>query len=345
MRRGLTLVEILIALVLFGVVITVVGALVHYSAATYMGVQKELGEGSSQGMRFFDTVMQRVMRAKKTQIRDDNKTLVITYKQDKQEINALITLEGDTIVYYPREGNAEKQVLASGVKGVEFTHDFQMERDWTVGNPVPDGVWAPVYYYNSKGPERVAVDVEFVNPFDAGKTVHMRTAVVPRLASATQERVAWLSPALQGRLMEVQEIANTLYAAVQARYVAMHTPAGVQAIDPATIMVAVPLNLRVKLQQQMGKEIMFMGDVLPGTINGSYAMQMNKAYGGGVIFAEDQIEEAKQRINAGSEAWYEAEVKRLAPVFDDARKRGVDLSDWKAVWELLRVTARGRLGT
>jgi len=53
MKRGLTLVEVLVALVLFSIVLVVVQALLRYSAATYMEVEKELSEGSSTGMRFF----------------------------------------------------------------------------------------------------------------------------------------------------------------------------------------------------------------------------------------------------------------------------------------------------
>lgn len=344
MKKGLTLVEVLVALVLFGIVMAVVGALLNYSAKTYHGVEKELGEGSSEGTRFFDTVVQRVMRAKKTEIRDNNQTLIITYKKDSALENAVITLEGDKLVYYPKEGAPQKQYLASNVRSVDFSHDFQMQREWTVGNPVPDGISAPVYYYNSVGPARVAIDVEFENPADKTKTVHMRTAVVPRLASATQERVAWLSPALVGKLEELKEIGNKLYARVQTEYVALHTPSRIQKIEPTMIMVAVPLNMRPQLQQQIGKQVLFMGDVLAGTITGYYAMQMNKSYGGGFIFGLDQIEAAKQRILDGHEEWYEIEVKRLAPGFEEAVKNGTDLADWKAVWELLRVTAADRLG-
>jgi len=110
-------------------------------------------------------------------------------------------------------------------------------------------------------------------------------------------------------------------------------------------MVAVPLNLRYKLEEQLGKQIMFMGDVLPDMVDGHYAMKMNPAYGGGVIMDTEQIAAARHRIIEGKESWYEIETKRLGPVFDDIVKKGVNLSDWRAVWESLQVIARSRLGT
>jgi len=289
MKRGLTLVEVLVALVLFSIVLVVVQALLRYSAATYMEVEKELSEGSSTGMRFFDTAMHRIIRAQSTEIRDNNKTLVITYKKNKGKANALIKLEGNNLVYYPQEGMAEKQYIATNVKDVKFTHDSQRQTSWVEGNPVPDGIAAPVYYYTATGPARVAIDVELQSPLNKSETTHMRTAAVPRLASLTQEKVAWLSPVVEGRVEELKEIDQKLYARILTEYVAMHAPSGVQKIEPTIIMVAVPLNLRYKLEEQLGKQIMFMGDVLPDMVDGHYAMKMNPAYGGGVIMDTEQI--------------------------------------------------------
>jgi len=329
--RGFTLLETMIALAIFAVMISVAGLISHYTYSTFSEVDRGLSENSAAGARFLDTAVNRIMRAKGTQIEDDGRTLIVTAHDGTE---SKFTLENGALVYYPDRGTtAEKQVLAEGVKDIAFDHDYKNQRTWVEGNPEPDGIWAPIYFYSSEGEPRVAIDVDFGD-------LKMRTAAVPRLASKTQKQVQWLSPLVNGVLQGVKTVNKDKYAMVAAQTVGMHTPAGLQQADGTIVYVRVASLAAQELKDKKGQAVAFMGDVVREVLPGQLTMAMNVYYGGGMLIGAERINPALEAIAAGEEKWYEAESARIAPFLNEARLQGVDVDDWQQLWRFLETRAR-----
>jgi len=328
MMRGFTLLETLFALAIFAVMISLAGLISHFTYATFSEVDRGLSEESAAGARFFDTVINRVMRASDTEIEDDGRTLIITANDGTK---SKFALEGDALVYYANVGNPEqKQVLAERVKNVEFVHDYRNERKWAEGVKHPDGIWAPIYFYSSEGPYRVAINLDFGD-------LQMRSAAVPRLASKTVKDIQWLSPLVSGILKEIREVKKDKYAVVEAETIGIHTPTGLQPAENAVIFVKVSALAAWDLKAAVGKPVCFMGDVVPAVLPGQLTMVMNPAYGGGMALGEEQIRRTTAAVASGKEPWYEAETARLKAILAEAENQGVDLNDWRQLWKFLEI--------
>jgi hypothetical protein len=114
---------------------------------------------------------------------------------------------------------------------------------------------------------------------------------------------------------------------VQAESIAMHTLEGFSDITD-TFFVKIPKSLDLK--EQIGKKIMFNGDVTPR--KDGYYLRMNRNYGGGVITGDKYIQEAKERIESGQEPWYNDSTLYLKGCMEMASKEGVNTESWQDLW-------------
>jgi len=56
-------------------------------------------------------------------------------------------------------------------------------------------------------------------------------------------------------------------------------------------------------------------------------------YGGGLISDAAKIAQMHANIQAGKESWYEEQTANLQACFAMAKEKGVDIKDWKKVWD------------
>jgi prepilin-type N-terminal cleavage/methylation domain-containing protein len=332
MKKGMTLMELLIAMVILGGVLVVVSSLLRFTNLTHSGILTELNESTGSGARFLDTTVQRILRAKDTKVEDNGKTLIVTNKNSfGGTTHSKITLEGKNLVYYPIANSSEnKQVLAKGISQMYFEKDPAFNRKYVAGNEVPDGVWAPIFYFTVKGPERVKMSLTLA---DSGKT--MRTAAVPRFAASQLEYVKWLSPVLIGTLRSVETVDGRILAIVEKSEIAMHTADGFMPVKLDKFYVLLDTDINNYFTSRVGQRVAFMGDVTAQYIAGSPVLRMNPFYSNGYCFGDDAIDAMKKRILAKEEPWYEQEAKRLAPMYEEASHAGVDMHNWQALWDFL----------
>ena len=345
--HGLTMVELVIAAVLFTVVILVSGSVSVFALKGYHAVTEELGSYSAEGANALEAIAQRVMRATATEIvpvnPGDPPSLIMTIPSSVTTgmRKAYVTLQGNELRYYPVTTHIppeddEYQVLANNVASVDFRHDLKFERLITVGNTVADGVWAPWFIFSFEGPPRVHATITFTSG------VTLSTAAVPRLATRELVRTGWLSPVVTGKLTEVKSLARTYYAVVEADKIAMHTPEIFQDASGKTVYVEVPRDAAQELYKHIGGTVALMGDVT-SDVAGHYAMRMNSNYAGGYVIGEKAATELVSRITDGTEAWYERETARLQPLYEVARKQGKDINQWGAAWGHLREVYETRI--
>lgn len=341
-EKGVSLLELILALVIIGFMCASFASVHMLLAKTYKTMEQELGEYTAVGSHTLEFMCQRIIRADETEVQNligstlTGRTLRI-HTPLATPAEGIVTLVGNELRYFAGAASVADitgsgQLLAKNVKNITFKHDYQSEVTDIIGNPRRDGVSAPVFYLTFKSPPRVGMTLVLG---DATHETTMQTAAVPRVAPNETRTVRYLSPVVTGELLEVKELRRDCYALVKADAIAIHTKGRFQSLDGQLFYVEIPLNLARALESKIGEQIAFMGDILTN-VEGKPTMKMNRFYGGGVLVGKEAVEAMCRKIDAGQEAWYETESLHLKGVLEEAKKSGTDISDWEQTWQYLQ---------
>lgn len=336
-EKGVSLLELILALVIIGFMCASFTSVHMLLAKTYKTMEQELGEYTAIGSHTLEFLCQRIIRADETEVLDGGKTLWIHTPLASPAQGIVTLLANHELRYFAGAADAAHttgngQLLAKNVQSINFEHDYQSEAREIIGNPRRDGVSAPVFYLTFRSPPRVRTTLVLG---EGTKETTMRTAAVPRVAPNETRTVRYLSPVVTGELLEVKELERNCYALVKADAIAIHTKGRFQSLDGQLFYVEIPLNLARALESKIGEQVAFMGDILTN-VEGKPTMNMNRFYGGGVLVGKEAVEAMCRKIASGQESWYETESLRLKGVLEEAKKSGTDISDWQETWQYLQ---------
>ncbi len=216
------------------------------------------------------------------------------------------------------------------------------EKDKYTGYPILSGVEGVLFYVEPQGRVIIELRKNYLSKEkgkDVIKTLAMRTAIRPYTIQSLDvgRKDVWIdiSPLVEGKLLRLEEKNGKLFAVVEGKQVAIHTKDGFLDAKGEIFYVEIPSFLKEDIEKNIGKLVVFNGDILP--YKDGWYMKMNFSYAGGMILDEKEIAELHRRIEEGKELWYTKAGEYLKGAFNAAKNLGKDFKgDWRKVWQWLR---------
>jgi len=319
-KRALTLLELIISLVSIFVALGVLTTLILF----HLNAQKKIAASPlvSEAL-IMESAVQSIFRSVNisstavASVSNDKETLI--WKTQDGKFKRLKFNPADHKLYFDENyGSMDNNdsfsgsVILKDAEGVNFDIDPDTNRvllELAASYIIPNAGGAPV--------KKIAA-----------LRTGIRPPLVKTLGAEKGEIFMNVSPAIEGLLVSTKKENDGVYALVEADALAMHTPEGFIKLNKEPFYVKIIPT--VPIENYIGKQVMFNGDILPRK-DGHYIM-MNLLYGGGLIEGEDKINAARTRILEGKEAWYNNQTENLKNCFAKAKKQGKNISDWKQAW-------------